>query len=206
VGTGLIIMQTYFVRRPGIAAGARELDAALTRLRSFEEKPSGLPARWLHSYALREEDGRFGLACLFEAEGVPALLRHAESIRLPATEILPVTGTQVVRAFAPTLVFLIRRRNAWQTAADLDRSAAAAHRVGAEEMADLVSWLRSYSVREDDGTLGSVCLYQSVDAQALLEHAARVGIPAREITPVIGRIVFRADLDQRHMASTGALA
>jgi len=38
-----------------------------------------------------------------------------------------------------------------------------------------------------------VCLYQGVDAQALRDHAAHLGIAADEITPVIGRIVFRAD-------------
>jgi hypothetical protein len=199
-------MQTYFVRRTCIATGARELDAALTRLRSFEERPSGLAARWLHSYALREADGRFGLACLFEAEAVPALLRHAESIRLPASEVLPVTGTQVVRAFAPTLVFLVRRRNAWRSVADLDRSAAAVRCVDAGGLAGRMNWLRSYTVREDDGTLGSVSLHQSTDAKTLLEHAALVGIPASEITPVIGRIVFRDGLDEQRMPSAAALA
>lgn len=199
-------MQTYFVRRPGIAADARELNAALTRLRSFEEQPPGVPARWLHSYALREADGRFGLACLFEADDVAALARHAESIRLPAAEIVPVTRTHAIRALAPTLVFLVRRRNAWQTATDLDCGAIAWRRAAERQMADRVSWLRSYTVREDDGTLGSVCLYQSVDAQALLEHAARVGMPADEIAPVIGRIVFRAELDRPRVASFAGLA
>lgn len=199
-------MQTYFVRRTGIAAGARELDAALTRLRSFEERPSGLPARWLHSYALREAGGRFGLACVFEAEDAQTLLRHAESVRLPAAEILPMTGTQVVRAFAPTLVFLVRRRNVWPNAAELGRSAVVSQRIGDEEMAAMVRWLRSYSVREDDGTLGSVCLHQAVDAEALRDHAARVGIAADEITPVIGRIVFRADVDRRRPSFAAAPA
>lgn len=199
-------MRTYFVRRIGIAAGARELNAALTRLRSFEERPSGLPVRWLHSYALREADGRFGLACLFEAEDAPTLLRHAASVRLPAAEILPVTGMRIVRAFAPMLVFLIRRRSVWQTAAELERSAALSDWIGDEEMAGLLRWLRSYSVREDDGTLGSVCLYQGVDAQALRDHAARVGIAADEITPVIGRIVYRAELDQQRASLAAAPA
>lgn len=205
-GTRLIIMQTYFVRRIGIAVGAGELAAALIRLRSFEENSSALPARWLHSYVLREADGRFGLACLFQADGVPTLRRHAESIRLPAEEILPVVGTQVMRRFAPTMVYLIRRRNVWRTAAELDRTAAASRRTDEAEMAKQLRWLRSYAVREDDGTMGSVCLYQSVDAKALAEHTVRVGMPADEIAPVIGRIVYRDDLDAERTAADAALA
>ena len=38
-------MQTHLVRRRGIAASASELDAALTRLRSFEEEPGALQVR-----------------------------------------------------------------------------------------------------------------------------------------------------------------
>ncbi len=60
-------------------------------------------------------------------------------------------------------------------------------------MARQVSWLRSYAVREDDGALGAVCLYQAVDPEALRKHAARVAMPADEITQVIGRIVFREE-------------
>ena len=198
-------MQTYLVRRTGIAS-ARELDAALTRLRSFEETPSAVPARWMHSYALREADRRFGLACVFQAAHVRALQQHAELVRVSATEIVPVTGIDVVRQFAPTMVYLIRRRNAWRTEADLERSTLILRRVGADQLANPVRWMRSYTVREDDGTLGSVCLYQSVDAEALASHAARTGIPADEITPVIGRIVYRDDFAEDRVPVNAALA
>lgn len=199
-------MQTYFVRRTCIATNAWELDAALKRLRSFEERPSALAVRWLHSYAVREADGRFGLACLFEAEGMPALLQHAEALQLPASEVVPVTETHVVRAFAPTLVFLVRRRNAWRSTADLDRSAADPLCIDTGELARRMNWLRSYTVREDDGTLGSVSLHQSADAKTLREHAALSGLPADEIVPVIGRIVFRDELHEQRMPTAGALA
>lgn len=199
-------MQTYVVRRRGIAAGASDLDAALTRLRSVEEQSSTLPARWLHSYALREPDGRFGLACVFEADSAQTLRRHAELTRLAAEEILPVTATHAVRPFAPTLVYLIRRRNLAQSAVDLERSIAALRRVAEEEPAREVTWLRTYAVREDDGTLGTVCLYQSVDAHALREHARRAGVPADEITPVIGRIAYREDHPLQPQAPSAALA
>ncbi|HET7795525.1 MAG TPA: nickel-binding protein [Rhizobacter sp.] len=183
-------MHTYLVRRAGIAADAAELDAALMRLRSFEETPHALHAQWLHSYVLLEPDGRFGLACVFQAEGAATLVEHARRCRLPAREILPVAGQEIVRAFAPALVHLVRRRKAWASTADLERAYASSRRVGDEDMVRQVSWLRSYAVREDDGSLGSVCLYQAIDPAALGEHAQRAGVPADEIRPVMGRIVF----------------
>jgi len=120
---------------------------------------------------------------------------------LPAAEILPVTGRQVVRRLAPTMVHLIRRRNAWRSAAELERSVTASRHIGEAEMAKPLRWLRSYTVREDDGTLGSVCLYQSIDAETLAEHAMRAGMPADEIAPVIGRIVYRDDIDASRIPS-----
>jgi hypothetical protein len=197
-------MQTYVVRRSNIAATAAELNAALTRLRSLEERPHLLKARWIRSYALREADGRFGLACVFQADSAQTLKRHAELTRATAQEILPVATTVLVRPFAPTMVYLIRRRNFWKTAADLEASAAISRRVGDQEMAREVSWLHTYVVTESDGSLGTVCIYQAVDPEALTKHAARVGMPASEIVPVIGRIVFRDD-PQGQSASLSAV-
>ena len=195
-------MQTYFVHRAGIAADSRELDSALKRLRSFEETSPTLEARWLHSYAMREADGQFSLACLFEADSRRTLLRHAVSCDLPATEILPVARWQAVRPFAPTMVYLIRRRRAWRNESDFEVAMASFHRLGDGELGRQVSWLRSYAVREDDGSLGSVCLFQSVDSIALEEHAARSSTRADEITPVIGRIVYRHGLAEQRAATT----
>jgi hypothetical protein len=197
-------MQTYVVRRPGIAATAAELDAVLTRLRAFEENPGSLNARWIRSYALREADGRFGLACVVQSDGAQTLMRHAKLTKAPAREILPVAGKVLVRPFAPTMVYLIRRRNFWKTTADLEKSAEISRRIGDEEMAREVSWLRSYAVKESDGTLGTLCIYQAVDPKALSKHAARVGMPADEIVPVIGRIVFREE-SQEEPAPSGAV-
>lgn len=183
-------MHTYVVRRTGIAAHAAELEAALMRLRSAETQALAPQARWLRSYALCEPDGRFGLACVFAATGVPALQRHAARCHLPAQEIVPVAGLLQEQAFAPTRVYLIRRRGAWPAGTDLGRGGAVAGRMAAG-IAGQVSWLHSYVVHEDDGSLGSVCLYQGIDAAALGRHAARAGMPAGEVLPVLGRIVFR---------------
>lgn len=89
--------------------------------------------------------------------------------------------------------FYIRRRNAWHNADELASTAAVSSRIGDNDMADRVRWIRSYVVKESDGTLGTVCIYQAMDAQAIREHARRVGMPADEITEVADTVIIRDD-------------
>lgn len=90
-------------------------------------------------------------------------------------------------------MFVIRRRTAWQNAAELQATAARSSKVGNEEMPDRVRWIRSYVVSEPDGTLGTVCIYQAVSPEAIREHADRVGMPADEITEVLDTVIVRDD-------------
>lgn len=182
---------TYLVLRGSVAASASELDAALTRLRLLEEQPpSDLDARWLHSYALREADGRFGLACVFRADTIDTVRHHALLAALPARDIAQVHSTLVLRRFAPTRVYLVRRCGVASDAAQLERRLASARRI-AEDMLRQVSWLHSYALHEAGGALGTACLYQATDPGALREHALRAGLPVDQIAPVFGRLVFR---------------
>lgn len=184
----------FFVRRGAVAAGANELDAALTRLRTLEEQPPvGLDARWLHSYALREADGRFGLACVFRADAADTLRRHALLAALPVQDIVAVQATRVLRPYAPTKVYLVRRHAVGRDAAHLEQRLATARRIAEEDMPQQVSWLHSYVLQENGAALGIACLYQATDPGALREHATRAGLPIDEITPVLGRLVFRED-------------
>lgn len=185
-------MPTYVLQSPGIACTARELDAALMRLREFEESPGPHRARWIHSYALREADDRFGLASVFEADDAPALRRHAGLARLHAGDVLPVVASWTSHAFAPVMVHMVRRRRFCGGLADLENAAAARRRAD-DAMKREVHWLRSYAVREDDGTFGMLCLYQGIDADALHRHAARAGMPAHDVVPVIGLVTFRRE-------------
>ncbi len=89
--------------------------------------------------------------------------------------------------------YVIRRRNAWKNAQELETTAAISARVGNDEMADQVRWIRSYVVNETDGTLGTVCIYQAVSVEALQDHARRVGMPGYEIVPVQGTVIVRPD-------------
>lgn len=185
-------MQTYFVRSVAVSAGATGLGAALMRLRESEDIPE-TRARWLRSYVVREPDGRFGLACLMEAEGTAAVEDHAARVHLPTHEIAPVAGVLPVRPFAPALAYMVRRRGAWHSAEEFDRCASQARRVADEQMANEVRWLHSYLLREGDGSLGSLCFCQGLHTETLRQHAARCAIPAHEVVQVVGRVVFRED-------------
>jgi hypothetical protein len=92
--------------------------------------------------------------------------------------------------------YMIRRRKAWATPKLLERVAAKSRRIGDEEMSDRVRWIRSYVVQEDDGTLGTVCIYQAVDPEAIREHARRVEMPADEILEIADTVIVRPDPQQ----------
>jgi hypothetical protein len=89
--------------------------------------------------------------------------------------------------------YVIRRRNAWATPEELEEAAARSRRVGDEEMSDQVRWIRSYVVQEEDGKLGTVCIYQGVSEEAIRDHAGRAGLAADEVVPVVGTVVVRED-------------
>lgn len=90
-------------------------------------------------------------------------------------------------------LYAIRRRNAWKTGEELGAAAEKSTRVGNEEMPDAVRWIRSYVISEDDGTLGTLCIYQAKDVAAVREHARRVGMPADEISAIADTVVVRPD-------------
>jgi hypothetical protein len=89
--------------------------------------------------------------------------------------------------------YVIRRRNAWKSAQELETVAAKSRKIGDTEMSQKVRWIRSYVLTEADGTLGTACIYQAISPEAIREHAQRVGMPADEITPVGATVIVRAD-------------
>jgi hypothetical protein len=54
-------------------------------------------------------------------------------------------------------------------------------------------WIRSYIVKEQDGRLGSFCIYQAQDPESIREHARRVGMPGDQIFPVVTTVIVRED-------------
>jgi hypothetical protein len=91
----------------------------------------------------------------------------------------------------PTYVIL--RRGAWDSEEELDEAAALSRQVADEDMDDRVRWIRSYVLAEEDGTFGTVCIYQAEDEEALMEHANRAQLPADEIIPVADTVIIRDD-------------
>lgn len=89
--------------------------------------------------------------------------------------------------------YVIRRHSNWKDAAELGIAAGVSKRVGNEEMPDKVRWIRSYVVREADGRLGTVCVYQATDPEAIAEHARRVGMSAEDIVAVENTVIVRDD-------------
>ena len=90
-------------------------------------------------------------------------------------------------------LYVIRRRNGWKTVEDLQAAAVRSKQVGDDEMPSDIRWIRSYVVHEDDGGLGTVCIYEASSSAKIREHADRVGMPASEIEEVADTVVVRAD-------------
>jgi hypothetical protein len=90
-------------------------------------------------------------------------------------------------------LYAIRRKDGWAGPDQLEAAAAKSKRIGDEDMSDDIRWIRSYVVNEDDGGLGTICLYEASSPDAIRDHANRVGMPADEITPVADTVIVRPD-------------
>ena len=89
--------------------------------------------------------------------------------------------------------YVITRANGWANAEELKVKGARSAQIGNEEMPDKVRWIRSYVTRHEGGRIGTVCIYQATDPEAIREHARRVGMPADGIVPVIDTVIVRPD-------------
>jgi hypothetical protein len=90
-------------------------------------------------------------------------------------------------------LYMIRRTSAWADSSELEKTAAESARVGTEEMPDKVRWIRSYVIKEADGRLGTCCIYEAVDGDAIREHARCVGMPGDDFLPIAATVVVRPD-------------
>ena len=89
--------------------------------------------------------------------------------------------------------YAIRRKQAWSSPEELQGVAKRSKEVADNDFPADIRWIRSYVLAEEDGTLGSVCIYQATSPQAIRDHAERVGMPADEIWPVADTVVIRPD-------------
>jgi Protein of unknown function (DUF4242) len=90
-------------------------------------------------------------------------------------------------------LYAILRRHGWMTGAELEEAAKRSTEVAEKDFPDTIRWIRSYVISEADGGLGTVCIYEASDAEAVRRHAAAVGMPADEVLPVTDTVIVRPD-------------
>jgi thiamine biosynthesis protein ThiC len=89
--------------------------------------------------------------------------------------------------------YVIRRRNVSRSPEELKEVAGRSKQVADDDFPADIRWIRSYVIAEEDGTVGTVCIYQATDHEAIRKHARRVGMPADEILDVADLVVIRPD-------------
>lgn len=90
-------------------------------------------------------------------------------------------------------LYAILRRSGWRSAADLQAAAERSRKVGDHEMSNEVRWIRSYVLDEGRGTVGTVCIYEAVDGEALRRHATKADLPLDEVIPIADTVIVRPD-------------
>jgi Protein of unknown function (DUF4242) len=89
--------------------------------------------------------------------------------------------------------YAIRREKAWQSAEELDQAAERSKQVAESDFPDDIRWMRSYVIKEDGGSLGTICIYEASDVDSVRAHAKKVGMPADEILEVADTVIIRPD-------------
>lgn len=90
-------------------------------------------------------------------------------------------------------LYVIRRPSAWASLPELEAAGAKSAKVAKEQMPGQVRWIRSYVVNEPDGRIGTFCIYQAKDGEAIRDHAKRVGMPGEEFYPVADTVILQND-------------
>jgi hypothetical protein len=88
--------------------------------------------------------------------------------------------------------YVILRRQGWRTPDDLMAAAERSTAEG-ERMPDDVRWIRSYVLAEQEGSVGTVCIYEASSPEAIRRHAAAADLPVDEIVAVAETVVVRPD-------------
>jgi sporulation protein YlmC with PRC-barrel domain len=102
-------------------------------------------------------------------------------------------GTIMTNETNELQTYAIRRLNAWGSPDEVEQVAARSKQVADDEFQTDIRWIRSYVIAEEDGTLGSVCIYQAAGPEAIRRHAERVGMPADQIWKVADTVIIRPD-------------
>jgi len=89
-------------------------------------------------------------------------------------------------------LYAILRRGGFTDGPTLEAAAARSTAAG-DEMSDDIRWIRSYVLGEDDGRLGTVCIYEASSEEAIRRHADAADLPISEIIPIADTVIVRPD-------------
>ena len=90
-------MELYVIRRPSGWDSGKELEAAAARSAQVGDEEMSSDIRWIRSYVVHEADGGLGTVCIYQASSPEKIREHAARVGMPATDILDVADTVVVR-------------------------------------------------------------------------------------------------------------
>ena len=90
-------MDLYVVRRRKAWATPEDLRASAKRSHQVDAEMSSA-VRWIRSYVVTEDDGAYGMTCIYQAISPHALREHAARSGMPADEITPVADIVPVRS------------------------------------------------------------------------------------------------------------
>ena len=88
-------------------------------------------------------------------------------------------------------LYVILRRDGWRSGEELQEAAARSIAEG-DRMPDDIRWIRSYVLDEGSG-LGTVCIYEASNPEAIHAHADAAGLPVTEIVKVADTVIVRPD-------------
>jgi Protein of unknown function (DUF4242) len=90
-------MNLYVIRRPSGWRTPEELQAAAARSKQVGDDEMSADIRWIRSYVVHEADGGLGTVCIYQASSPEKIREHATRAGMPATEIVEVADTVLVR-------------------------------------------------------------------------------------------------------------
>ena len=90
-------MNLYVIRRPCGWRTPEELKAAAARSKQVGDEEMSADIRWIRSYVVHEADGSLGTYCIYQASSPEKIREHAARAGIPASDILEVADTVLVR-------------------------------------------------------------------------------------------------------------
>jgi hypothetical protein len=86
----------------------------------------------------------------------------------------------------------IVRRNGWASGEELQVAAARSTEEGDKDGSG-VRWIRSYVIAEENGGLGTFCVYEADSPDAIRAHAQAADLPCDEVVQIADTVIVRPD-------------